>query len=129
MGTSIAPYDHIAAKIPDAVEKFFTARSLGSSRCSPARANREPFMFEPTHERGAPPRMRFATCRSARALSDGVPDILVVCKEHRAATPETVDPEVVGDVRGSWFDDRITRKDRMISRIALDRAMQQTIVT
>ena len=55
-------------------------------------------------------------------------------KKHRASIletvgPETVDPEVVGDVRGSWFDDRITRKDRMISRIALDRAMQQTIVT
>ncbi len=91
-------------------------------------------MLEPTHERGAPSRMRFATCRSARALSDGVPGILVVRKKHRASIletvgPETVDPEVVGDVRGSWFDDRITRKDRMISRIALDRAMQQTIVT
>ncbi len=90
-------------------------------------------MSEPTHERGAPSRMRFATCRSARALSDGVPDILVVRKEHRALIPETVGPETVGlktvgAARGRLLDDRITRKDRMVSRIAPSRLIEQTII-
>jgi len=80
-------------------------------------------MFEPTHERGAPSPMRFATCRSSRALSDGVPDILVVCKKHRASSPETV-----GAARGRLLDDRITRKDRMVSRIAPSRLIEQTII-
>ena len=85
-------------------------------------------MFEPTDERGAPSRMRLATCRSARALSDGIPDILVVCKEHRAATPETVGPETDGAARVRLFGDRITRKDRMVSRIAPSRLVEQTII-
>ena len=85
-------------------------------------------MSVPTHERGAPSRMRFATCRSARALSGGVPDTLVVRKEHRASSPETVGPETVGAARGRLLDDRITRKDRMVSRIAPSRLIEQTII-
>ena len=85
-------------------------------------------MFEPTHERGAPSRGRFATCRSARALSDGILDILVVCKEHRAATPETVGPETDGAARVRLFGDRITRKDRMVSHIAPSQLIEQTII-
>ena len=42
-------------------------------------------MPEPTDERGVPSRMRFAACRSARALSEGVPDTLVAREEHRAS--------------------------------------------
>ena len=84
-------------------------------------------MFEPTHERGAPSRRRFATCRSARALSDGVPDILVVRKEHRASIPETVGPEAVGDARGRLFDDRVSRKDRMVSPIAPSRLIARAV--
>ncbi len=85
-------------------------------------------MSVPTHERGAPSRMRFATCRSARALSGGVPDTLVVRKKHRASIPETVGPETVGAARGRLLDDRITRKDRMVSRIAPSRLIEQTII-
>ncbi len=49
-------------------------------------------MSEPTDERGAPSRARLAACRPAPALSDSVPDILVVLKENRAPIPETVGP-------------------------------------
>ncbi len=42
-------------------------------------------MSEPTHEHGVPPRMRFTACRSARVLTEGVPDTLVVREEHRAS--------------------------------------------
>ena len=84
-------------------------------------------MLEPTHERGAPSRMRFATCRSARALPGGVPDILVVRKEHRTSIPETVGPETVGDARDHLLDDRITRKHCMVSRIAPSRLVARAV--
>ena len=46
-------------------------------------------------------------------MSDGVQGILAVRKKHRASIPETVGTEAVGAARGRFFDDRITRKDRM----------------
>ncbi|MGR3717761.1 MAG: hypothetical protein ACU0B1_13570 [Thermohalobaculum sp.] len=61
-------------------------------------------------------------------MSDGVPGILVVRKEHRASSPETVGTGTVGAARGRLLDDRITRKDRMVSRIAPSRLIEQTII-
>jgi len=80
-------------------------------------------MFEQTPERGAPSRLQLATCRSARALSDGVRDIPIVRKEGGASIPQAG-----GDARGRLFNDRITRKDRMFSRIAPRRLAMQTII-
>ena len=89
-------------------------------------------MFEPARERGATSRMRLATCRSARVWSDGVSGILVARKEDRASIPETVGPEAVGPEavgaeRGRSFDDRITRKNRMVSRIAASRPVARAV--
>ena len=70
-------------------------------------------MSEPAHGRNAHSRMRFATDRSARALSDGVSDILIIRTKHRAVVPETV-----GAALGRVFGDRNTRKGHMVSRIA-----------
>ncbi len=80
-------------------------------------------MFEPTHKRGAPSRGRFATCRSARALSDGVPDILTTRTDNTQTIPETDDeaekPYLEGLIRQNGGDDGADRPrppDRLVER-------------
>ena len=108
--------NRIAVKNPGTVEWPLTVVSLGSPRCNPTRTDRESFMSEPTHERGAPSRMRFATCRPASGTSWS-------CEEHPAPIPDSV-----GAARGCLFGQRITHKDRMVSRIAPSRPVEQTAI-
>jgi len=73
-------------------------------------------MFEPTDERGAPSPMRFATCRSARALSDGVPDILTTRTDNTQTIPETDD-----EAEKPYLEGLIRQNGGMMAQIALDR--------
>ena len=77
-------------------------------------------MFEPTHERGAPSPMRFATCRSSRALSDGVPDILTTRTDNTQTIPETDD-----EAEKPYLDGLIRQNGGMMAQIALDRLIGQ----
>ena len=73
-------------------------------------------MFEPTDERGAPSPMRFATCRSPRALSDGVPDILTTRTDNTQTIPETDD-----EAEKPYLEGPIRQNGAMMAQIALDR--------
>ena len=77
-------------------------------------------MFEPTDERGAPSPMRFATCRSARALSDGIPDILTTRTDNTQTIPETD-----GEAENPCLEGLIRQKGAMVALIALDRLIGQ----
>ncbi len=77
-------------------------------------------MFEPTHERGAPSPMRFATCRSSRALSDGVPDILTTRTDNTQTIPETDD-----EAEKPYLEGPIRQNGGMMAQIALDRLIGQ----
>ena len=77
-------------------------------------------MFEPTDERGAPSPMRFATCRSSRALSDGVPDILTTRTDNTQTIPETDD-----EAEKPYLEGLIRQNGGMMAQIALDRLIGQ----
>ncbi len=78
-------------------------------------------MFEPTHERGAPSRMRLATCRSARALSDGIPDILTTRTDNTQTIPETD-----GKAEKPYLEGLIRQNGGMVAQIARGRLIGQS---